>query len=1135
MAEDSCEITEQIAQEEEEEEVDPEMQDTGRPPFGISAGSISGIGDLQAGTVGAREAARIDAQSSALTPTEEAAEIAARTIELTSEALGYADANRISAVANIARQVNQQDIRPGLPGTDILLEDDLTITPVVTNLFSAKKSTWLFANGTIMGEGTANLVFNGPIATERFRSKPKELLATSPDLSATSTRRPCNPQKVRQVNDSDTSMDIYDSVRWVSDKVWFNVGHLNGPIEYSSVSSAKFYHQKSGADLYFINRKPGGGDLKWGVFYQGPKLFAHFSLIDESRQYAHYASSVNNWQYYNRAKEDPNLQNKLGFKVSNEVHVIECLTTPGHNWRWSNYFYGHIPNQILTDMGLDTPWLRNNGTIQGNPVNWKNIYTVPLYNRVSEGASLNAFPVIPFYGESNYSTISSTDPINVTTTTGVTHTGEVVFMDYTTNVTDLLTKDESDFVNVGSNAYFDIRPVYSYYDCLYEEIISTAVTERELPSPYQGQTLMKALSNARKQGVSSFLDEDFDELRFARLLAADRFYDLSSLSDVTPSDISNYQLQLEQYRLIQNMMNGSDASTRAFVEHMAEYYALNIDNNNKDVLLSSIPREVLDDLYEQRYLNPMFVEMELGKIERSVLASALSYDGDNSIIMDLMNTLASTEGGMQVDASYVDQALQTSLNQTAEVEPRDLISHSDTIPLDTKVLDFEDWWPDFFERVTSSGNLSPVEKFAAIFRLLKTKMKINQFVESSARSYDQILSGVPAKSEVMGFMIEKYKNNELITNFYIMSNNDREVEKFVDSQVRYGEVYEYRINRIVAVVGNKYTYHNCLSNIQRQTQLLFEEGSAINRFDMPFGVRNQPCLKICILPSTQRRVVVLDSPPTFPDVEVIPFKNVDNKIAFRLSPNGGEYLAPPVILEEDDRLKYVNVALSQGLIESEDGPIDVESLADTLLSDPANARLIKHKSDDPAKKFEVFRTTEYPRSLSDFTGRKIATIESTADNAVFENDIAPNVKYYYIFRCVDIHDKVSNPGYIHEIELVKVRDAVRLSHKVVDPEDVLAMKLAKEQATIEAQQFIMLRPNFDQKILNLNDSGKFSEWKEGMDSFAVIGNNNKEKLWKKKFKIRVRSKSTGKEIDIDVTFDLKLTEDQENKKVNLIC
>ena len=385
----------------------------------------------------------------------------------------------------------------------------------------------------------------------------------------------------------------------------------------------------------------------------------------------------------------------------------------------------------------------------------RNIYASPRRREIADGRSLNFFPVIPFYGESNFSEESSTDPMSVSTRDGVLYTGGTVLSDYTTNVTDLLTKEEADFVDIGSDAYFEIRPVYSYYDCLYEDVISGVVTELELPSPYQGTTLMKALSRSRKEGLSTFLPEDFDDLRFARLLAADRYYNLSTLSNITPGDVSDREIQNEQFRLIQEMADGTEESARAFAMHMAEYYGLIPDNQEKNILLSSVPREVLDDLYERRYMNPMFVEMEFGKIKRSTIATALTHEGDKSILINLVEELSQApERTMDTTpASYVDQAVQTSLNQTAGVIPQNLITHSDTIPMATRMIDFSSWWTPFFERMTNRPNMSPIEKFALVFRLLKMKMQITNFVNNSVRSYDQILNGVPAKNELLGFMI----------------------------------------------------------------------------------------------------------------------------------------------------------------------------------------------------------------------------------------------------------------------------------------------------------------------------------------------------------------------------------------------
>ena len=132
MAEETCEITEQIEQEEEEEEVSPELQTSRIPGMNITAApSVEEITDpgvqLQDGM---------------------------KLLEKSAELLGYSGEMRASAAFNIAKKVNE-DIRPGLPGTDILLEDDITLTPVVTNLFSAEKSTWVFENGSITGEAVS--------------------------------------------------------------------------------------------------------------------------------------------------------------------------------------------------------------------------------------------------------------------------------------------------------------------------------------------------------------------------------------------------------------------------------------------------------------------------------------------------------------------------------------------------------------------------------------------------------------------------------------------------------------------------------------------------------------------------------------------------------------------------------------------------------------------------------------------------------------------------------------------------------------------------------------------------------------------------------------------------------------------
>ena len=78
---------------------------------------------------------------------------------------------------------------------------------------------------------------------------------------------------------------------------------------------------------------------------------------------------------------------------------------------------------------------------------------------------------------------------------------------------------------------------------------------------------------------------------------------------------------------------------------------------------------------------------------------------DNSILIDLMEAVSEQDVEENL-SSYIDQAVQTSLNQTAGVAPQNLITHSDTIPMGTRMLDFSSWWEPFFEKMTSSNGSS---------------------------------------------------------------------------------------------------------------------------------------------------------------------------------------------------------------------------------------------------------------------------------------------------------------------------------------------------------------------------------------------------------------------------------------------
>ena len=1103
-----------------EEEVDPEYQETGgsfadrwRNPLGPSASDLN-EGMLETDTSALRD--------------ESNPEVQPLTDEMRSQvAAGAADF--------VARQL-QGDLGEGL-------ENDVSFTPVYQGPISAGRSTWIINNSSLLDFGMTT----NDRGEAKFLSKPKQLLAQSVGNGWNSgLRAPVS------VNNSNYEID---PIRWASDRLWINMEQAEGPAEYATQLTAKINHGRnySTPDLYFVNKTT--ADNGWGLLYEDQHKRMFITYIGD-------VGSTPNWANIDDIKQDLNSKNSLGIDIRYETHRLQAekfLNSP-ERWNWANYFFGHVSRENVNQItGQDSiQRLREDANNQTESAGWRGVYI--RHGSSTTKASLNPFPFVPYYGE-NLSLNQDTNPIYSALPPTV---GRKIYTDYTTNVTDLLSREESDVLQVGNKSYFDIRPVYSYYDCLYEKVFSGVLSEMELPSPYIRQPDFGfETSSRRTQGLSIPRIEDFEEQQFQRLTAADEFFALNFFSDYNPNQATDIETQGTFAEAVRGASNRNPEAERELAKYMSEYYGFNIDNQDSNIYLSRFNTETLDEIYERRYLNPMFVEMEFGSIEKSQLAEAMTLNDDNILVKSLFGSLVPNTDTVEVIpgtlpgqestriiesppvASYVDQLLQSGLNSLDNLDTK--IEFSDTIPIENeRTLDFSEWFDRTFEFFTAGVGMSPAEKFANIFRMLLIKGKIARFVNARARTYAQIMSGVPAKNEVLGFVIDKYeidRRNEAtyISSFHLLSNNDREVERFVDSQVKYGKIYEYRINRVVAVVGNKYTYARP-GNVDLEdidAARIAEDPQAMRSqtatYRQNIGVVNMPFIQIMSIPSTTKRIAVADRPPLYPNIDVIPFKNDQNRVLFNLSANCGEYLAPPVLLEDDDNLQFYTVAVTQGL-QSVQGVSyqDVASLNFSLARDLSDAEMIRFRSDDPASTFEVFRIGTYPKTIQDFRGNKLRKDFTNSDNFSFVDNIRPDKKYYYIFRTEDVHGHVSNPSHVYEVELVTFNESVRLNVKIVDPEDIASKKKMLRQSTRQARQFVSIKPNISQKTLQLPTSGKFEDLSNTSPD-AVFGEPEVSKLWGKKFKLRIRSKNTGKEVDVNFRFNVKVQKNEENKKVNLIC
>tara|TARA_Y100001937_G_scaffold128686_1_gene206862 strand:- start:34652 stop:38074 length:3423 start_codon:yes stop_codon:yes gene_type:complete len=1030
--------------------------------------------------------------------------------------------------------------------------EDAVLTPRYQNYLAAGRSTWLFNNNASAYSGRLG---------ELFTSKPKHILAIQA-APLTSIRAPSN------VYDATYTAD---SFRWFADKLWVNASDLSGPQEYTSPDTMKIEHGKTkgSSDFYFIN-KASGGAIHWGILYIDPGKNATIRAADPGRLGSVFARDK--WENLEEIVDTLSEQNFLDLKIGYEVHELYAVSygPDSQQWSWVDYFAGNVKTNHAAEYvrpGPRTPSgeiIRNFRALASRPQS-PTSWNIILFSASPElrKVNLNPFPVIPFYGE-KFPREFNTHPLNPTGPGRMPHVGRNFYEDIVTNVVDVLSKEEADVLDIGNKSYFDIRPVYSYYDCMYEKIFSDVLDEIELPSPYiRVSELSYETSSRRKEGLSSPIKEDFIESLSNKLQVADSFYQMNYFSENSNPIMGTYaRSQNDFVSTLRGAAERNEDSERALAVYMSDYYGFNIDNEKNNLYLSSYTREELDMFYDRRFMNPMFVEMELGSVQKSQLSEAMTLNGDDTLMKNLFSNLRTDRTNINPDVavegillepdqesqytdnqvamnedlderldmdgvSYVDQIVQSGFDaiqgeETLGVE----LSTGDTRSLTPyRSFDFARWFDQQFKFYTGqmASQMSPMEKFSNIFRMLLIKIRISRFINSRSRTYSQIMSGVPAKNEVIGFSIDKYLINRVdnsrtyISTFHIMSNNDREVEKFVDTQVKYSRVYDYEINRVVAIVGNRYAYVDINSKFDNYEDNDFRKG---------VGIVNMPFLNIAVVPSTVRRVSVTDKPPVFPNVDFVPYKGVKNQVLINLSAATGEYSARPVTLLQTDNQHFYATCISQNLITpGTEINLDANFSLQNVLS-PGS--LLKHRHDDAVVGFETFRVEEHPGSYDDFYNSLRSRRLGYTDNVSILDRIVPNKKYYYIFRTIDIHGHRSNPSEVYMIEMVTINDATRLKVEIVP------FKSDPIEPALDGKQFIYLIPALAQRTLNTPPTGKFSDL-ERMNTEDVLGDENLDKVWNKRFKLRLRSKNTGKEIDINFRFNLKVHKHEENKKVNLIC
>ena len=415
--------------------------------------------------------------------------------------------------------------------------------------------------------------------------------------------------------------------------------------------------------------------------------------------------------------------------------------------------------------------------------------------------------------------------------------------------------------------------------------------------------------------------------------------------------------------------------------------------------------------------------------------------------------------------------------------------------------------------------------------------KIAEIYNQNRRSYQDILNGRPAYYEDIFYRIEKIRiqdgwngTSQIPTqNIFIPNTSDLDIVKYVDTQVKYGntEHYKYNVYAERLVFGSRYKYHwanefnephpagynnfsgdeiyldgasgdSLADAFDADPDDYLVDGLTIQYNDP--GLEQSPfettiALRVDIVPSIKiiedkifstPDIIILDNPPPPPEVNIVPYRAVNNQIKIMLDGVINRFRAKPIVIMDTDIAAFDKIKKAQLVIDGSGNPLEDGK--------------VQFGSDDPVQGFQIFRTTVRPGRYTDF---ELHQQIDSQDLGVYEEFILPNKKYYYIFRALDSRGHFSNPTEVYEVELIDEKGAVKPIIRTIEikPKELKTM-------TKECQKHIYLKPSLKQLYFSdeLEDGGVFSDSSK-----------------KKRYKMRITSKGSGKKIDINFSLKKKPT------------
>ena len=406
-------------------------------------------------------------------------------------------------------------------------------------------------------------------------------------------------------------------------------------------------------------------------------------------------------------------------------------------------------------------------------------------------------------------------------------------------------------------------------------------------------------------------------------------------------------------------------------------------------------------------------------------------------------------------------------------------------------------------------------------------------------------------TETLAYRVRKLNTAQQTVQNFIVTNSNH-ISKatdgsdqctLYDSQVRYGESYDYTVYAYVLVYGWGLRYEDwgvsrqigspkeissgevyCLEMINPTTgqptpaawtaadvssveitNELYTSAqiNSLERYQAHMTLTTEPIIRIIEVPLYSKRVTVLDHPA--PPIQLSKFQRMDDSQIIGLMASVDVPMAstfPLTVLPSDELYKGLYLA------------------SNDLLATEKNSNYCKSYVD----KIQIFRKSERPLSFTDFTENdliatkdlKIPGSTYTYSSCVYEEKIRTNTKIYYLLRAVSQNGTPGVLSTLVEVELVSDGGYKYATFDEKIPADFEEDLL--NEVTTQFKKIFQLVPNINQ--LEFDTTEVDFDNNAGDEINGIVVGTSDDSIFGKTFKLRLTSKKTGKKIDLNVTYKL---------------